>query len=187
MRSSTLYLALAGLASIVQANPISQPDAQTDPRGIITRGLSHLLSSRSEPTRSGPPPTRRQATTPPPPVPSNPGCSIPPGGAGIPNASRNITLTVIGGDTLGQIARLLNSGICNIAKLNNIANPDFILISQVLQVPINIANPDNESCLNRGGANPPPANPPANPPPAMQNSTAPGKATKVRRSGDHVF
>ncbi|KAK1462987.1 intracellular hyphae protein 1 [Colletotrichum cuscutae] len=181
MRSSILYLALAGVASIAQANPIIKPDAQVDPKGLITRSLSNLLFSRSDPTRSEPPPTRRQAT-PPPPLTSNPAAAPPGGGGAVNNANRTVTLTVIQGDTLGQIARLLNSGICNIAKLNNIPNPDFIEIGQVLQVPINVANPDNDSCLNRGGAIPAPG----------QNATAPGtppaggkgkgKRKKVKRS-----
>ncbi|KXH62428.1 intracellular hyphae protein 1 [Colletotrichum salicis] len=180
MRSSILYLSLAGLASIAQANPVIKPDAQVDPKGLITRSLSHFLSSRSEPTRSELPPTKRQVT-PPPPLTSAPAAAPPGGGGAVNNANRTVTLTVIQGDTLGQIARLLNSGICNIAKLNNIANPDFIEIGQVLQVPINVANPDNDSCLNRGGAIPAPG----------QNATAPGappsaggKGKKVGRSGN---
>ncbi|TQN64960.1 Intracellular hyphae protein 1 [Colletotrichum shisoi] len=128
MHSSVIYLALAGLTSFAQANPLNKPPPQTDPRGLITRGLPNVFT-----------PTKRQA--------------IPPAGGGdVTNARRNVSLTVIGGDTLGQIAKLLNSGICDIAKLNNIANPDFIEVGQVLQVPINVAAPDNDSCLKRGNA-----------------------------------
>ncbi|WYZ36999.1 hypothetical protein EsH8_II_000505 [Colletotrichum jinshuiense] len=180
MRSSILCLALTGLMGIAQANPIansiSNPPVQTDPRGLITRGLSYMLFSREEATRSEPPPTKRQAATPPAPLTSSPAGGE--GGGAVNNANRTVTLTVAQGDTLGQIARLFNSGICDIAKLNNIANPDFIEIGQVLQVPVNVANPDNDSCLKRGGAIPP-----------QQNSTAPapgggegGKKTRRRRS-----
>ncbi|GJC83529.1 intracellular hyphae protein 1 [Colletotrichum liriopes] len=169
MRASIFYLALAGLA---QANPIANPQPQTDPRGLITRGLSHMFSPRSEQ-----PPTRRQAGTPPPP---------PAGGGAVNNANRTVTLTVIQGDTLGQIARLLNSGICDIAKLNNIANPDFIEVGQVLQVPINVAAPDNDSCLNRGGAIPPPSNATA-PPPAPPAPGGGGNKTKKQRRSVNLF
>ncbi|OBR06597.1 Intracellular hyphae protein 1 [Colletotrichum higginsianum IMI 349063] len=154
MRSSIIYLALAGLTSFAQANPLNKPPPQTDPRGLITRGLSNVFS-----------PTKRQAAAPP---------AIPQAGGGdVNNASRNVALTVIAGDTLGQIARLLNSGICDIAKLNNVANPDFIEVGQVLQVPINVAAPDNDSCLNRGGAIPPPAGGNASAP-AAPAAPAPG-------------
>ncbi|GKT87577.1 intracellular hyphae protein 1 [Colletotrichum tofieldiae] len=159
MRASIFYLALAGLTGLAQANPIANPQPQTDPRGLIT------------------PPTRRQAGTPPPP---------PAGGGAVNNANRTVTLTVIQGDTLGQIARLLNSGICDIAKLNKIANPDFIEVGQVLQVPINVAAPDNDSCLNRGGAIPPPSNATA-PPPAPPAPGGGGKKTKKQRRSVNLF
>ncbi|KAL0941552.1 intracellular hyphae protein 1 [Colletotrichum truncatum] len=180
MRSSILCLALAGLSTIAQATPVINHDTQNEvraeTRGLITRGLTHMFFPRQVPTASEPPPTRRQATTPPPPLSSAPGG----GGGPVNNANRTVTLTVIQGDTLGQIARLLNSGICNIAKLNNIANPDFIEVGQVLQVPINVANPDNDSCLNRGGGIPP-ANgtPPA--PPAPGAAPPGGKKNKKRK------
>ncbi|KAF6806651.1 intracellular hyphae protein 1 [Colletotrichum sojae] len=164
MRSSLLYLAIAGLASIAQADPAAnRPAAAAAPGNLLTRGIATLFSD--------PAPTRRQA----------PPAAPPAGGGPVNNANRTVTLTVEKGDTLGQIARLLNSGICNIATLNKIPNPDFIEVGQVLQVPINVANPDNESCLNRGGAIPP-ATPPANgtasgtPPPA-----APGGGKKNKR------
>ncbi|KZL84337.1 intracellular hyphae protein 1 [Colletotrichum incanum] len=174
MRASILYLALAGLTSLAQANPITNAHPQTDPRGLITRGLSHMFSPHSEQ-----PPARRQAATPPPP----PGSGT--GGGAVNNANRTVTLTVIQGDTLGQIARLLNSGICDIAKLNNIANPDFIEVGQVLQVPINLAAPDNDSCLNRGGAIPPPSN--ATAPPAPPASGGNGKKNKKQRRSVNLF
>ncbi|KAJ3958886.1 hypothetical protein N0V92_004525 [Colletotrichum tropicale] len=176
MRSSILCLALAGLSGLVQATPTTDTThLQSEPRGLITRGLTHMFYPRQASTPTEPPPTRRQAATPPPPLTSAP----PAGGGPVNNANRTITLTVIKGDTLGQIARLFNSGICDIAKLNNIPNPDFIDVNQVLQVPINLANPDNTSCLNRGGAIPPaaaPANGTATPPPPPG-----GKKTKRRR------
>ncbi|KAK2729346.1 intracellular hyphae protein 1 [Colletotrichum kahawae] len=175
MRSSILCLALAGLSGVAQATPTTgTTQVQSEPRGLITRGLTYMFYPRQATSPTEPPPTRRQAATPPPLT------SAPPGGGGaINNAQRTITLTVIKGDTLGQLARLFNSGICDIAKLNNIPNPDFIDVNQVLQVPINLANPDNNSCLNRGGAIPPaaaPANGTATPPPP-----AGGKKTKAQR------
>ncbi|KAJ0382538.1 hypothetical protein COL922a_012350 [Colletotrichum nupharicola] len=163
MRSSILCLALAGLSGLAQATPTTDTThLQSEPRGLITRGLTHMFYPRQATTPTEPPPTRRQAATPPPPL-----TSAPPAGGGP-------------GDTPGQIARLFNSGICDIAKLNNIPNPDFTDVNQVLQVPINLANPDNTSCLNRGGAIPPaaaPANGTATPPPPPG-----GKKTKRRRT-----
>ncbi|GKT44568.1 intracellular hyphae protein 1 [Colletotrichum spaethianum] len=175
MRAPIIYLALAGLASVAQANPIANTDSQTETRGLVTRGLSHMFLSRSEAAHSEEPPTRRQATTPPSPLTS---ASV---GTTLNDANRTITLTVVKGDTLGQIAKLFNSGICDIAKLNKIQDPDFIVVGQVLQVPINVAAPDNNSCINRGGAIPPANNGTAAPaPPASGGSGKKGK--KQRRS-----
>ncbi|KAJ0160468.1 Intracellular hyphae protein 1, partial [Colletotrichum tanaceti] len=114
------------------ANPLIRPPPHTDPRGLTTRSLPGVFAP---PTK-----TKRQAA-----------------GGAVNNANRTVTLIVIKGDTLGQIATLLNSGICDIAKLNKIANPDAIDVGQVLQVPINVAAPDNDSCLKRGSATAPPA------------------------------
>ncbi|ORY60965.1 uncharacterized protein BCR38DRAFT_443047 [Pseudomassariella vexata] len=55
--------------------------------------------------------------------------------------------TVVKGETLAIISKQFNSGICDIAKLNNLTNPDQIEVGQVLKVPINVANPDDSSCL----------------------------------------
>ncbi|KAF9871234.1 intracellular hyphae protein 1 [Colletotrichum karsti] len=192
MRSSIICLVLAGLSGIAQATPVAnapgQNEVQAEPRGLLTRGLSHMFSPRQATTPTEPPPTKRQAATPPPPLTSAPSA----GGGAVNNANRTVTLTVQKGDTLGQIARLFNSGICNIAKLNNIPNPDFIEVGQVLQIPVNVAAPDNDSCLNRGGAIPP-ATPPANgtaaaPPPAAPAAPpAGGKKTKRRRRSSNLF
>ncbi|KAG8165526.1 hypothetical protein KVR01_004078 [Diaporthe batatas] len=58
-----------------------------------------------------------------------------------------VDYTVASGDTLTIISQKLNSGICNIAKENNLANPSFILLDQVLKVPTFPCTPDNISCM----------------------------------------
>jgi LysM repeat protein len=55
---------------------------------------------------------------------------------------------VISGDTLTIISQKYSSGICDIATLNSLANPGFITVGQVLEVPTYVCNPDNTSCLS---------------------------------------
>lgn len=59
--------------------------------------------------------------------------------------------TVVSGDTLEKIAADFNSGVCNIAELNSLDNPDFILVDQVLQIPTNVCTADNDSCRTEEG------------------------------------
>ncbi|KAK2060841.1 hypothetical protein LY76DRAFT_675098 [Colletotrichum caudatum] len=143
MRASIYYFALAGFASLSEASPIANPDPPTNPRVLITRSLSQELTPGSETL-----PTKRQA------LPSAEQAAAAAGGGVINNATRNVTLIVEKGDTLGNIAKLLNSGICDIAKQNNIADPNVIDVGQSLVVTINLKNPDNASCLNLSGAIP---------------------------------
>lgn len=63
-------------------------------------------------------------------------------------------VTVKSGDTLEAIAARFDSGICNIAKLNNISNPNFILAGQNLIVPTKLCDPDNTSCVAPPGTRP---------------------------------
>ncbi|KAK2728173.1 intracellular hyphae protein 1 [Colletotrichum kahawae] len=62
-----------------------------------------------------------------------------------------VDYTVVSSDTLTIISQKLSSGICDIAKLNNLSNPNLILLGQVLKVPTQICNPDNTSCLAKAG------------------------------------
>lgn len=62
--------------------------------------------------------------------------------------------TVKSGDTLEKIAAMFDSGVCNIAKANNISNPDFILDGQQLIVPTKLCDPDNTSCRTPPGTRP---------------------------------
>ncbi|SMR60353.1 unnamed protein product [Zymoseptoria tritici ST99CH_1E4] len=55
--------------------------------------------------------------------------------------------TVKAGDTLGAIAKQYKSGVCDIAKVNGIDNPDYIKPDQVLSIPANCVTPDNTSCV----------------------------------------
>ena len=61
--------------------------------------------------------------------------------------------TVVSGDTLEKIALQFDSGVCNIAKANNLTNTDFILAGQVLVVPTEVceAEVDNQSCRSAAG------------------------------------
>jgi LysM repeat protein len=60
---------------------------------------------------------------------------------------------VIPGDTLEKIALQFNSGVCNIASVNRLSNPDFILAGQTLVVPTEVcpAEVDNQSCRTAAG------------------------------------
>ncbi|KAH9861112.1 hypothetical protein IAQ61_010848 [Plenodomus lingam] len=49
--------------------------------------------------------------------------------------------------TLSLIASNYTSGICDIASLNKIQNPNFIQVGQVLRIPTKCTTPDNTSCL----------------------------------------
>ncbi|KAF2226012.1 hypothetical protein BDZ85DRAFT_279671 [Elsinoe ampelina] len=61
--------------------------------------------------------------------------------------------TVKQGDTLTSISIAFNRGICDIAKANNITNPNLIILGQTLIIPAQVCNPDNTTCL----PTPPPA------------------------------
>ncbi|KAK2042534.1 LysM domain-containing protein [Colletotrichum somersetense] len=54
--------------------------------------------------------------------------------------------TVKSGQTLTTIAERYHSGVCDIAKLNGLADPNVIYAGQELLVPVNVCNPDNTSC-----------------------------------------
>jgi len=58
------------------------------------------------------------------------------------------TYTVQSGDTLGKIARKYGSTINDLASLNNIANPNFILINQKLQVPKIVEQQEQQESSN---------------------------------------
>lgn len=66
------------------------------------------------------------------------------------------------GQTLGAIAKQFGTGICDIAKASNLANPNLLTPGQTLVIPPPTATPDNTSCL------PPP------PPPADQQCSVGG-------------
>ncbi|CAK4032776.1 Hypothetical predicted protein [Lecanosticta acicola] len=61
-------------------------------------------------------------------------------------ASDIVDHIVVKGDTLGKLAHQFNTGICDIANLNNIANPNLIITGTTLHIPENCANPDNTTC-----------------------------------------
>ncbi|KAK1979285.1 LysM domain-containing protein [Colletotrichum cereale] len=54
-------------------------------------------------------------------------------------------------DTLTSIAATYNSGICQIATLNHIADPNTLPVAITLKVPTNLCEPDNTSCLTKPG------------------------------------
>ncbi|KAF2167783.1 carbohydrate-binding module family 50 protein [Zasmidium cellare ATCC 36951] len=56
--------------------------------------------------------------------------------------------TIIAGDTLTTVAERYSSGICDIATLNNISNPNLVTPGQNLLIPTNCTTPDNDSCLD---------------------------------------
>lgn len=58
------------------------------------------------------------------------------------------------GQTLSAIAKQFGTGICDIAKASNLADPNLVEVGQTLTIPPPTATPDNTSCL-------PPPPPPA--------------------------
>ena len=62
-------------------------------------------------------------------------------------STSSTTHTVVKDDTLTSIAEQYKSGICDIASVNNIANPNLIDLGAVLTIPENCVTPDNESCI----------------------------------------
>ncbi|OLN95523.1 Intracellular hyphae protein 1-like protein 2 [Colletotrichum chlorophyti] len=59
--------------------------------------------------------------------------------------------TVKSGETLTTIAERYHSGICDIAWLNKLQNPNVIDLGQLLLIPTDLCNPDNTSCLTPPG------------------------------------
>jgi LysM repeat protein len=112
--------------AIAQENQISNPNL------IYVDQLLTIPGTGEDPAPNPDPP-------PAPPPPSPP----PPGGA---------TYVVKPGDTLSKIARQFGTSYLAIARLNGIANPNFISVGQVLKIP-------------DGSNAPPPPAPPAPPPP----------------------
>ncbi|KAJ0160450.1 Intracellular hyphae protein 1 [Colletotrichum tanaceti] len=62
-----------------------------------------------------------------------------------------VDYTAVMNDTLTIISQKFSSGICNIFIESRLNNPNFITIGQALRVPTFVCNPDNASCLSRGG------------------------------------
>lgn len=67
---------------------------------------------------------------------------------GVPcGANSTVKYSTVAGDTLGSLATRFNSGICDIASLNNISNPNLVVPGQALKLPTGCTTPDNTSCL----------------------------------------
>lgn len=62
--------------------------------------------------------------------------------------------TVVSGDSLEKIAATFDSGVCDIAAASGIDNPNFIVEGQVLTVPTDLCDPDNDSCITPPGSRP---------------------------------
>ncbi|KAF1345524.1 hypothetical protein BDV97DRAFT_402102 [Delphinella strobiligena] len=56
------------------------------------------------------------------------------------------TYTVVSNDTLSKIADKYSLGFCDIAKANNITDPNYIYPGEVLTIPAGVCTPDNTSC-----------------------------------------
>ncbi|KAG6361808.1 hypothetical protein INS49_010037 [Diaporthe citri] len=62
--------------------------------------------------------------------------------------------TVVAGDSLEKIAATFDSGVCDIAAASGVDNPNFIEVGQVLTVPTDLCEPDNDSCITPPGSRP---------------------------------
>ncbi|KAL1873241.1 hypothetical protein Daus18300_004061 [Diaporthe australafricana] len=69
-------------------------------------------------------------------------------------AANGTTVVVQPGQTLSALAKQFGTGICDIAKASNLADPNLVEVGQTLTIPPPTATPDNTSCL-------PPPPPPA--------------------------
>lgn len=97
------------------------------------------------PQAASPTPVRSSTATP-----TGPG-SLPPTATCTPGPV--VDYVVVADDTLTVISQKLHSGICNIAKANNLANPNFINMGQGLKVPTFPCELDNTSCLAKPSQN----------------------------------
>lgn len=57
------------------------------------------------------------------------------------------TYVISGGDTFRSIADIFDTGVCDIAKANNISNVNLIMVGQMLNIPTRCNPKDNISCL----------------------------------------
>jgi LysM repeat protein len=142
MKTPTLLLALSTLffaSTSAQVQPhIHRRDcaasntASAAPPPATTPLPSTLVTSVSA---SASPP----AASPPPAAPSSSA------GAG---AETGKSVTIAPGDTLEKIAAANAVGICDLAKANNIKDPNVILAGAVLKIPVLKGVKDDRSCLH---------------------------------------
>ncbi|KAF3008545.1 hypothetical protein E8E13_006712 [Curvularia kusanoi] len=59
------------------------------------------------------------------------------------------TVTIKAGDTLSTIAASTGVGICDIAKANNIKDPNVIQAGATLKIPAATGKKDNTSCVKK--------------------------------------
>ncbi|KAF9691929.1 hypothetical protein EKO04_009804 [Ascochyta lentis] len=62
-------------------------------------------------------------------------------------ANSTVSYTLVSGDTLTTVTNRFDSGICDIASLNNITNPNSVPAGAILTIPEGCTDPDNTSCL----------------------------------------
>lgn len=67
--------------------------------------------------------------------------------ARLDTSSFNYTFTA--NDTMPAVASRFNRGICEIARLNRMADPLLVYEGEELTIPAQVCNPDNDSCLLR--------------------------------------
>jgi hypothetical protein len=114
------------------------PGAPAPGSGIGGAGSAGALSTPPDATPSRLPvsaaPSQVPASTPPQPTPA-PVASVSPAPLASPPPANGRTYTVVKGDTLGAIANRFATTTTVLAHLNAIANPSFIRVGQVLQLP----------------------------------------------------
>ncbi|CAK7236637.1 hypothetical protein SCUCBS95973_009675 [Sporothrix curviconia] len=63
------------------------------------------------------------------------------------NVTIGDTYTVVEGDTVASIASKYGVGLCDVARLNVLADPEFIYPGEILNIPASATFPDDTSCL----------------------------------------
>jgi len=58
------------------------------------------------------------------------------------------TVIIQPGDTLEKIAKAHDVGICDVVEVNAIDDPDMIIAGQILVLPTETGNRDDQSCLS---------------------------------------
>ncbi|KAH6876134.1 hypothetical protein BKA58DRAFT_438083 [Alternaria rosae] len=96
-------------------------------------------AASASPPVASPPAASASVSTPPTPSSTNPD----------PSSSTSKQITIAPSDTLEKIAAANAVGMCDIAKANNIHDPNLILAGEMLTIPVLTGEKDDSSCMTQ--------------------------------------